>query len=394
MNTYIIVLVIGLFSISDFIFPNQKKQYHDLTFKMAFLFFCIAVSIKYYVVPDISIYVPLYESLTDFSAVWKKLTAQSYVESGFVIYCAILNFFGCGYWAMTFIVSLFYFYTIYKVLTKISTCKTFALLVIAYSEQFLYLTEYRQSIAVCFFILGFLYYLDKKKLKFYLFWALALFFHKSAWIVIPLQLVVMMMFEKKTYSRKWFLSLLIVFVLCLVIPLKSILIGLANFLPVNEISKSIIHHLTLFKPVQLIGLVYISFLCFVYAYSSEKLKGPWSALILLFAILVTVLYQNFFLLQRVRSYFIPLVVVYCIQLYISEPRNNRLWKQLTICSCYAVCVYMLTIGYITTKRKFEHRNMDMNYTTVFSLIKKTPSEIKKEKMREASYFWKNVYLKE
>lgn len=394
MNTYIIIFVIGMLSISDFIYPNQKKLYHDVAFKMAFLFFCIAVSIKYYVVPDISIYLPLYESLIDFSAVWEKLTTQSYVESGFIVYCGILNFLGCDYWTMTFIISIFYFYTIYKVLTKITSCKTFALLMIAYSEQFLYLTEYRQSIAVCFFILGFLSYLDKKKWKVFLFGVLALLFHKSAWIVIPLQLLIMMMFDKKTYSRRWFLYLLFVFVLCLVIPLKSILMELVSYLPVNEISKSISHHLSLFKPMQIVGIVYISFLCYAYTYSSKELKGPWNALLLLFAILVTVLYQNFFLLQRVRSYFVPLVIVYCIQLYTSERRNNQLWKQLIVCSCYVACVYMLTIGYFTTKKKFEHRNMDVNYETVFSLIKSEPSEIRKKKMSEASYFWKNIYLKE
>lgn len=383
-----------MLSISDFIYPNQKKLYHDVAFKVAFLFFCIAVSIKYYVVPDITIYVPLYESLIDFSAIWKQLTTQSYVEPGFIVYCGILNFLGCDYWTMTFIVSVFYFYTIYKVLTKITTCKTFALLMIVYSEQFLYLTEYRQSIAVCLFILGFLSYLEKKKWKVFLFWVLALLFHKSAWIVIPLQWVIMLICDKKTYSRKWFLFLLFVFVLCLVIPLKSILMELVNCLPVNEISKSIGHHLSLFKPMQFVALVYISFLCFAYTYSSKKLKGSWNALLLFFAILVTVLYQNFFLLQRVRSYFVPLVVVYCIQLYTSERRNNQFWKQLIICNCYAVCVYMLTIGYFTTKRKFEQRNMDMNYTTVFSLVKKKPSEIKKENMREANFFWKNIYLKD
>jgi hypothetical protein len=81
---------------------------------------------------------------------------------------------------MTAIISTIYFYSLHFFLQKISEKRIFALFLIVVLDYNLIFAAFRQCLAVSFFMLTILAYIDKKYFKAIIFFILLLLMHKSA----------------------------------------------------------------------------------------------------------------------------------------------------------------------------------------------------------------------
>mgnify|MGYP002167964861 CR=1 FL=1 len=168
---------------------------------------------------------------------------------------------------------------------------------------------FRQCLSVSFFLFMILCLQNRRYWLALPMAILAMVMHKSGVFVVPLCLLAYCLHGGKVET--WVLQVLMIalFVVAL-LPLNKVATTLFGFLPANYI-ESIAHHLRMGKQIQMIWGVYAMLIvCVEYYLHGHKTRMNSVAIIALVGIvLIVVSYQYYYILNRIRSFFIPFIIV-------------------------------------------------------------------------------------
>lgn len=399
MNLITLILTIAiLFGLTDFLterYPRlQRDIYYIALFVMAFLF-----SIKYYYGPDISSYVPFYDTVPSVAKIIAEPDELRYgFEPGFGVFCRVLNDLGLSYYMMTVVLTCLYFLTVHMLFRRIERKRAFALAILVVVDFNIICYEFRQCLAVIAF-LWMVLCLDKKS---YL-WAMvcavcAVLSHKSGLVVVVPTLVYHIIHRSgslRTLSQLLLVALVILFLL----PMTNMSFDFLNRLPLpDRILSSIEHHLSLGRQVQVVFILYaVVLVCLVhFAQYTRSRKEAIATAALIGLICVVALYQYYFLLNRLRSYFTPLVIVFLFnRVQTAENEHVRipygaLVKQLT---CAVVMLYMVHATYAVHRSGLVLKNKVNDTCTVFDLIDHRAVDVQNSQMKRARAFWEEDYMR-
>ncbi|MBN2787143.1 MAG: EpsG family protein [Paludibacteraceae bacterium] len=397
----IIFVVLFFLSLTDFIYLNQKKI-HQSIFLFSFGLTYFLFTIKYYYGGDIALYVPVYEGIENpkqFIQNGSKYQQSGYFETGYLFFCSLMKYLGLSFWMMTVVISSFYFYVIYKLFTYISDKKTFALLILVILEYNLIFATYRQCLSVSFFLLMIISCLNEKYIKAIFFLFLTSIMHKSGFYI---SLIAFFLMTLKRIEINgvfyWILSFLLLIIAFL--PINDIILFISNILPFSQSSlSSLEHHLMFGRKLQVILLLYFILISSVAYFSEKYSKIKQMQWVVFFGFIVIVfLYQYFYLLVRIRSYFIPLIIVYAFTIFKREKKSldtsfsiekkTLLFRQVFVIVLYLFNLHSIRFRYIEQNSL---KSGIYNSSTIFSRLNKTEKKIKQEQLHKAEMYWKNEF---
>lgn len=385
-----ISILCGL-SFIELLYPNAKNLSNQL-YQLAILITAFLVAIKYYFGPDISIYVPMYESIPTLRDLLSTPNTTDY-EIGFLIYISICkHWLGLSFWAMTATITVIYFTTLHLLLRKLTAFKTFALFSIIFLQTNLIFFEFRQCLAVSFFILSILSAEKKQYVTLLIFAFLSIITHKSAMIVYGISLIGLALSFFKQGNNFFAISIFFLFAFIL-IPLKSLLLTTSQLLPFDaEVLESIQKHLIIEERFQVVFLIYliVSYSLYFYFYKSQKLK-TWHIITICGLIVIALFYQYWFFINRLRSYFIPIIVVYSITICCNSPKKYLLTKQLATLAIY--CLFFVNLKN-TYNGNANLKSGIAETSTIFQLLNDSEENIKTRNLKKAQVFWDTEYQDE
>ena len=360
----------------------RNKRSNKLIYNIAFFIVLFIVSIKYYYGPDIALYISTYNNIEDTFSYKTDL----HIEPGFSIFCLILKKLGVSYWGMTFIVTILYFTAIRILFSSLTKYRTLALTALVTFDYNLMFFELRQSLAVSFFIFAFLCARKNKDIPMILALILTSLLHKSGIFFSFILFIVVYSKKVKIESYSYLIPIVLLFVIQL-LPFTKALPALN--LPPNVIS-SIEHHLTLGKNLQFILPIYL--LMFIILLTDKKNgadDNKWIGLFVFISVLfIAVFYKYWFLLNRLRSYFIPMLIVYIFNI-LADERCSKYLKQTFITLLFLYTVKTTLNLYVSENKSYSKINRAQ---TIFILKDKTEDEVVKESLKRAESFWKNEYI--
>lgn len=386
------IIITAFFSVIELNIPNQKRLQNQL-YQIVFYTVFFIVGIKYYYGPDIHLYVPLYENIESPWYIWQNGShIGKGIEIGYLYYCSIFKWIGCNFWLFTFGITCIYFYSIYQCFKYIENYRITALFALTVFESNILFFEFRQAIAVSLFILGILAFLEKKYIKYLLYIVISVFFHKSAIFVAILSFIVLFVPTIK-YSRNYYLTLCLIIISGIFISFGDILTFLTTILPIPDTTiNSISHHLDVENSFQIIFILYcITFVClYQYSINTDNDKKRFYVLILSFFLIIAIFYKYWFFLNRVRSFFSPLIIVFIINELSQTKLKVKFIKQTLVIAlfCFAF-IYARGLYLVETKSK----SKVLAATTLFSRINRSEAEIKKTNIDKAVLYFKKEYLK-
>jgi hypothetical protein len=182
------------------------------------------------------------------------------------------------------------------------------------------------------------------------------------------------------------------------IPLQQILIHVINILPINvAIKMSLSYHVLFFNRYQGILILYsvILFLLFLLNIDNPIYK-KMSVIVFVGAITISVFYQSQAILWRLRSYFLPFIVVYLFtasHFYITsnEVTCSRLFNKSGKLVIAIVTIYIMGYSaksiYSVNKIMNETPSAIYEKSTIFDLISKDGEEIKSDRLQRAKEYW-------
>lgn len=386
----ILLIVLLLLSLVELSFAKHKVLCNQL-FHIAFAFTAFWVGIKYYIGPDIFSYVPFYETIQPL----KDILGGHYkgdFEIGFAIFCSLLKSIGLSFWGMTVIITAIYFAAIYKVFKQLKSYRIFALFILMLLDYNLVLYEFRQCLAVSLFIFTYYTWTEKKYWKTLLIVIIAIFTHKSA-IFIYLGVLLVYIFKSTNISRKSYIFLGMIFIFMLTIPPIFFFETIINKIPLSAtVYRSVIHHLSEGKIFQLILPVYLlAIFCIAYYGNFSKENQKWHWFMWCGVTVIVILFQYWFLLNRIRSYFMPFLLVYTIHTLLNSKRKDILPRQIFVFTLITYSLLFIYGNYLKAENNASRTN---NISTIFERLKHSEDFVKNRQMKEAKIYWERDYLKE
>ena len=384
----ILLVVLLLLSLVELSFTKHKVLCDQL-FHIAFAFTVFWVGIKYYIGPDIFSYVPFYETIQPFKDIISGHYKGSF-EIGFAIFCSFFKSIGFSFWGMTVVITAIYFAAIYKVFKQLKAYRIFALFILMLLDANLVLYQFRECLAVSFYLLMVLFLFKKKYITSILMFIMSAAVHKSGlfmcigtFIVYELRFIKI---DKQAYSILF--MLLIVF---LIIPLKDFIVPIIDQFPLQEsVIDSIKHHFLLERKIQTIFVVYaIALFCTVYYSRFSKEEAKWHWIIFTCLLIIVILFQYYFILNRLRSYFLPLALVYISNAIATSEHKSVLPKQILVVSIILFAANFYRRYNVELENSISKVNIGH---TIFDLKHKSEEQIKQEQMKKAAKFWKYEYL--
>jgi amino acid transporter len=163
-------------------------------------------------------------------------------------------------------------------------------------------------------------------------------------------------------------------------------------LPANYL-YSLRHHLTLGKRVQTVFVLYLMLLVCLAHYRQyvNTQMTTIASFVIIGVLLIVLLYQSYYLLNRIRSFFLPLIITYVFRLVqqaedkqIKVPYGNLI-KQL------AVVVVFVYLGHMTYSFNRDANKMNYkiyNACTVFDIIGTDKHKVQQKQLKQAELWWK------
>ena len=115
-------------------------------------------------------------------------------------------------------------------------------------------------------------------------------------------------------------------------------------------------------------------------------------------ILIVCLYQYYYVLNRMRSYFLPFIIVYIINSTHEYFKNNNnllpystLLKQLSILFIF---IYASYFTYSTEKGYSQAVSQFYDRSTIFDLIYEDKATIKARQLKKAKIYWGEDFFKD
>ena len=292
-------------------YPRMQKQIFYLAFAFAFVW----STMKFAYGPDIVTYLPLYREIATPGQVMRQWGNLEY-ESAFMLFTSVCKSIGLSFWGYSAIISTMYFLTVFLFLKDINYYPTIALTALVCLDSNLFLIQFRQCLAVVFFLLGVYCFIKKKHWLALLMLIVSICMHHSAIVILLICALIYSLTFLRTDYRMYAL-LILLFVSLLIIPFQSVLKDLFNNMAnVNSIFSSISIHIGTYNKFQKIGLIYVA-LIITLGYCTRPNSGDSKKHWIIWCLIavIVLLYQQWLLLNRIRSYFLlPIIVYTCSQL--------------------------------------------------------------------------------
>lgn len=177
-------------------------------------------------------------------------------------------------------------------------------------------------------------------------------------------------------------------------PLIKLITPVIGLLPLPEQSiDSIQHHLLLGRTVQVVFLVYLTaILCLTYFSKNQTNKiNTIKYAVIIGLILIVCLYQYYYVLNRMRSYFLPFIIIYTINsAYEYFKDNNKLLPYSTLLKQLSILFIFIYVSYFTyTIEKTYSQTISQFYdrTTIFELRHHSKAEIRARQLKKAETYW-------
>jgi hypothetical protein len=109
------------------------------------------------------------------------------------------------------------------------------------------------------------------------------------------------------------------------------------------------------------------------------------------------MYQYYYLLVRLRSYFLPLVITFAFGLVQGSEEQGRRVPYGALVKQAAFFLLLLYMSYATYAFNRDTKKMKSNIyiaSTVFDLLDHRSSDIEKSQMNKAIKFWKEDFMKD
>lgn len=387
--SYIVVFIlIAFIGVAADLLASRNERLSEQIYKVAFGLVALWCIMKYAIGPDINFYIPFYEETQSVLYTLRHL-GESRFEAGFTILCSLFHTCGISFWGMTAIISVFYFVVIYLLFRRIDRFRTLALLMLVCLDYNLILMEFRQCLAVSFFYL-FVLLLEKKHYA----WAipaalLSAGMHKSAVVVFIVFCLLYLCGRVQVSTREYILLGLLIIGL-LLIPLQPILLKAIELLPLSASQlTSVRHHLTIGAPFQKILIVYLASIFVLAYYTVPQNDGKRKHWIIWCCVAVLVcLYPYWFLLNRLRSYFLPFLIVYVANVIQRSPRKDALLKQIY---SFVLIAYSVVLMIDIPRKNGQLRYPTDSISLVTERFFHSEEELQQRQIRQAKLYWDYDY---
>ena len=393
MNYITLILIVAMvFGLSDFL-TERVPALQRLMYVLGFATIYVLFTIKYYYGPDIIHYYRHYVSITSFADVWYHPDKYSF-EIGYSLFVALLKGWSVSLYGVTVIISTLYFTAIALLFKQIQSKKCFALMILVVLDNSLIFAAFRQCLSVSFFLFMVLCLQDKRYWLALPMAILAMTMHKSGVFVVPLCLLAYCLHGRLVQT--WvFQLLMVVLVVVALLPLNKVGTTIFGFLPANYIA-SVAHHLSMGKQIQLIWVVYAMLIvCVEYYLHGRKTQMDSVAIIALVGIvLIVVSYQYYYILNRIRSFFIPFIIVWLFQIvqesepYKSVPYSNLLSQV----ACVAFFAYSIHTTWTFTQQSKKLHSPIYNACTVFDIREGEVRALQQKQLKKADAFWQYDFM--
>lgn len=393
-----IFTILFCLALTDFVtdrYPRLQNQIYHIAFMTTYILF----TIKYYYGPDIVHYVPFYETIQQ----PKDILNGNYngiFEIGYAFFCSVIKQIGISFWGMTAIISTIYFIAIYMLFKQIPKRKTFALLILVILDHILIFSTYRQCLAVSCFIFMVLSFWKKKILLSMIWCVISVTLHKSA-IFISIPALLLLNITSIKVDRHIYSALILILIAMLAIPASDSASAIIRLLPLdNETIRSITHHLSLARNIQMIFIIYLLYMIAIVYYRSIRYTNTVTEkhfrwIILAGALIIVALYQYYYILNRIRSYLLPFLITY-IFIIVNERKSilcgasanirsaANIIRQTAILATLVYCVHFSISLYKSQK------NLKGNVyatSTILELHNHSEEYLKKRQIRTAQIYW-------
>lgn len=382
-------------SFTDFLLVKDERM-HKYLYHLAFGLTFFLFTIKYYYGADMVLYVTSFDAVETPLELLKGSRKGFMFEAGFMYFMSTLKWLGVSYWGMTALISVVYFYALYKLFKYIPKYRILALFVLVVLDYNLIFATHRQCLAVSFFILLFLAYINRKYIKVLIYAVLMLSIHKSGFVFLFPSLIFWSLHIYIKRESYWIcLAIMLVFAL---LPLRQLYDWAVHALPISgSLKSSLIYHGVFFARFQSILILYTLVFVILALYTTkEPVYKKMSVIVFLGAITIALFYQSFATLWRLRSYFLPFLVVYIFYVIYESQQRDALNVSQFVRPVRNILV-TLSVGFILAYCAYlsyqSHRMMNAltsgiyDTCTVFDLLHKSSREIKRERMYRATKYW-------
>ena len=400
MNYIVLIIsVVILFGVADLLtvqYPRLQKQLYYIAISITYFLFVI----RYYYGPDIASYVPFYENPPTLNQILNPDISLEF-EKGYALFNLVCYRIGLDYWGMTAIITTLYFIAIALLFRLVPSNRSFGLMVLIALDYALIYAQNRQCLAVSFFIFSVLLLRNKRFLWAILCAVICFSMHKSAPFVLLLTFIYF--FVRRLRAKEYvYQIILFVLIIMVFVPVGKISSNLISALPFSSsIIASLQHHFMLGTNIQVIVLLYASVLiCIQHLIQyGDKRSFTWISYIAFLGIVITIcFYQYYFILNRIRSYFLPFIIVYVLQMVHSSTQNKA--KHIPYFSLLRQTVAIIALLFsihsvFSFYRMSKKISCPLHKTcTIFNLIDTPSWAVKNQQMKIAKHFWENDYMKE
>lgn len=407
MNFVILVLIVPFIcAISDFFTFNMPKLQNQI-YGLSFLVTYLLCTSKYYYGGDIWIYENFFQSLPENIFQIKDFSTENIrFEVGYTYLCAIVKQLGGTMWEVSAITSTIYFVAIYKLFKYIPSHRSFALYILLVLDSTLILTQFRQSIAVACFIFMALAFWNKRYFLSLLWCIASILFHKSG-IFISVPVFILLNLYRIKIDKNIYSVMALILVLMLLIPVIDLILAFTDKLYLTQsMSKSILHHLTLGRQIQTVFFVYIIYIVSILMFrkfqpDNVRYEKQFQWIVLAGTVLIVFLYQYYYLLNRLRSYFLPFIITYMFILA-DKGQWHRIGARKDTISAVniirSISVLIFFVYGITLSISFHRSSLMLkskihnNVPTILALLKESPESVKKRQLKKAQQFWDYDYM--
>ncbi len=393
----VILLIAGLSDWATERYPRLQRQ----IFYFVFAFVYICYTSKLYYGPDIKLYVYYYEHLPSVGAMLNGHVKLWFsFEWGFVFFCSLLSSIGINFWGLTAIISTLYFASLFLVLRKLEYKRCFAMMCILILDSTLVTVTLRQCLAVSMFLFMMVAWQDKKYFWSLVCMVLTAVFHKSGIIAVSFP-VMFLLLHNFNLREGWYQLLIVLLIAMFALPIAHLISPLANALQGSgALIHSARHHLQLGRQIQTVFFIYMIVLILAEHYTRYGFPHKWSSWAVVAVVgmaVVVALYQYYYLLNRIRSYFLPIVVVYLMNLIQESDKKgsypisyNHLFRQVT---ALVVFSYMSFYTYRFERNTSCYSVPLYKASTLLDLRDAEMWQVRNRQMEIADGYWKNDFMK-
>lgn len=219
--------------------------------------------------------------------------------------------------------------------------------------------------------------------------------HKSAIFIVGLTFIYYLIQPCRMHNRSTWSVLLLLLLLLAIVPTQSLLMGFVESLDDKQaVAHSIKLHLSFAKLGQSNLFVYGAALLLLIDYAREREKRVSMVAAVAMGMIITVLfYQYYYMLNRLKSYFVILVVYYIFREMHKAGEEGMPFVTITRQVCEMLLVLFVSYKvYAFDQNSLNEGNL-LKASTVFELAEYDSVEIMDRQMLKADKYWRTQFLK-